>query len=38
VPGTAVTGPREPFLVPPGRTWLALLPAEGGSVEAGPGP
>jgi hypothetical protein len=35
---TAATGPPEPFLVPPGRTWLALLPSEGGSVEVGLAP
>jgi hypothetical protein len=28
----------EPFLVPPGRVWLALLPEEGGSVAVVPAP
>jgi hypothetical protein len=36
--GTAVTAPPEPFLLPPGRTWLALLPSQGGSVDIDPAP
>jgi hypothetical protein len=31
-------GEPEPFLLPPGRTWLALLPTLGGSVEVDASP